>query len=300
MELHLAQVNVATLRQPMEHPATAPFAEGLDPVNALAESSPGFVWRLQTEEGNATSIRAFPNPLTIPNLSVWESLPQLRDFVYRGVHRDFFRQRADWFEAGSVTAMWWIPAGTLPTLDDAKSRLTFIDRFGPSPWAFEMGQQFPTLVVVARELDHPDVAAMIGRLNSELKARTPQGGSNFFHLAAEHVEPGNGAFYVAYLDGSPAACGAYRRIDEAPGAAEVKRMWAHPDHRGNKLGAAVLATIEAAAVAEGYRELRLETGEYLTEAVGLYRRFGFDACDSWGEYAGVPLSYTMSKPLTPA
>lgn len=116
---------MATLRQPMEHPHTAEFADGLDPVNSLGEASPGFVWRLQTEEGNATSLREFANPLTIPNLTVWEGVQPLKDFVYRGLHRDFFRKRADWFEPGSVTAMWWIPAGTLPTLDDAKTRLAF-------------------------------------------------------------------------------------------------------------------------------------------------------------------------------
>ncbi len=300
VQLHLAQINVATLVQPMEHPDIAPFANALDPVNALAESSPGFVWRLQTEEGNATAIRAFPNPLTIPNMSVWESLDALRQFVYRGMHRDFFRRRAEWFEAGSSTAMWWVPTGTLPTLDDAKTRLHFLERFGPSPYAFEMGLQFPTLVVVPRELDHPDVAPLLAQLDHELLAGTPDGGSNFIHIAAEHVAPGNGAFFVAYLDGQPSACGAYRRIDGAPGAAEVKRMWARPDRRGTKLGAAVLATIEQAAVAEGFTELRLETGEHLVEAVGLYRRFGFDACEPWGEYVGVPFSYTMSKSLTAA
>jgi GNAT superfamily N-acetyltransferase len=299
VQLHLAQVNVATLRQPMEHPDTGEFANGLDPVNSLAEASPGFVWRLQTDEGNATSLREFPNPLTIPNLTVWEGVQPLKDFVYRGLHRDFFRKRSDWFEPGSVTAMWWIPAGTVPTLDEAKARLAFIERFGPSPFAFQMGHHFPTLVVIARELDHPDVGTMIEQLNRELKSRTPQGGSNFFGLSPEHVEPGNGAFYVAYLDGMPAACGAYRRIEGAPGSAELKRMWSHPDHRGNKLGAAILSTVESAAFADGFTELRLETGEYLTEAVSLYRKVGFEPCESWGEYYGVPLSYTMSKPLQP-
>lgn len=76
-------------------------------------------------------------------------------------------------------------------------------------------------------------------------------------------------------------------------------MWSHPDHRGSKLGAAILATVEAAATADGFTELRLETGEYLTEAVSLYRKVGFQPCESWGEYHGVPLSYTMSKPLSP-
>ncbi|MDO8362120.1 MAG: GNAT family N-acetyltransferase [Actinomycetota bacterium] len=297
MLLHLAQLNIATLRQPMDHADTAAFADGLAPVNAGAEASPGFVWRLQTEAGDATSIQVFPNPLTIVNLTMWESLQALRDFAYRGLHRDFFRRRGEWFESGSQAVMWWQPAGTVPTVQQAKARLDFADSFGPSPYAFEMGQQFPPLVVVPCPLDHPHVAPMLQQLDRELLESTPEGGSNFLHIAPEHVAEGNGAFYIAYLDGAPVACGAYRRIEGVPGAAEVKRMWASPAHRGAKLGAAVLATIEAAARADGFTELRLETGEHLTAAVGLYRKVGFDACPPWGEYVGVPHSYTMSKPL---
>jgi len=190
-----------------------------------------------------------------------------------------------------------VPAGTIPTLAECTARLEFLLRHGPSPYAFETGQKFPTLVVVARPLGHPDVAPMLARLDRELLDSTPEGGSNFITIAPEHVAEGNGAFYVAYLDDEPVACGAYRRIEGEPGAAEVKRMWADPAHRGNKLGAAVLATIETAARADGFTELRLETGEHLTAAIGLYTRFGFAPCENWGEYAGVPLSHCMSKSL---
>lgn len=303
MQLHLAQLNIATLRQPMDHPDTAGFADGLDPVNSLAEASPGFVWRLQTDDGDATSISAFPNPLTILNLTVWESTKALRDFVYRGMHRDFFRKRAEWFEAGSLTAMWWIPAGTTPTVEDAIARLAFIERFGPSPFAFEMGQQFAQLAVVRRDLDHPDVGPMIERLNRELIDTEPEGGKCFHSLSAEEVQEG-GAFYVAYLDGVPLACGAYRRIEgtlnATAGAAEVKRMWAHPDSRGSKLGAAILATVIQAATADGYTELKLETGEHLAAAVGLYTRAGFVQCKPWGEYCDSPMSYCMQLALDAA
>ena len=297
MDLHLAQLNIATLRQPLEHADTAPFADALDPVNAAGEVAPGFVWRFQTEDGNATSVQPFADPLTIVNLTVWQSVQSLRDFAYRGMHRDFFRRRAEWFQPGSETALWWVVAGTVPTIDEAVHRLEFLRRHGSSPYAFEMGRQFPPLAVLRRELDHPDAKALIARLDAELLAATPPGGTNFFHIAPEHVEDGAGAFYVAYLDGVPRAIGAYRAIAGAEGAAEVKRMWSDHDVRGSKVGAAVLATIEAAAVADGCTELRLETGEYLTAAVGLYRRYGFEACEPWGEYVGVPLSYTMCKPL---
>ena len=107
---------------------------------------------------------------------------------------------------------------------------------------------------------------------------------------------------VAWVDGEAKACGAWRRIDAVAaraGTAEVKRMWADPSARGMRLGAAVLATLETGAAAQGITELRLETGEYLTAAVSLYRRFGFAACAPWGDYVGVPHSYTMGKSLDP-
>ncbi|MGB8861869.1 MAG: GNAT family N-acetyltransferase [Ilumatobacteraceae bacterium] len=296
MQLHLAQFNTATLRHPMDHPETASFVALLDEVNRAAEASPGFIWRHGIDSRNTDDPPVYSNPLTLVNASVWESLGALRDYAYKGLHRDVFRRRGDWF-VSSEAVMWWVPAGTIPTLDECKGRLDFLLRHGPSPYAFETGQRFPQLAVVARPLDHPDVSPMLAELDRELLAGTPEGGSNFLHIAPEHVEDGNGAFFIAYLDGAPSACGAYRRIDGAPDAAEVKRMWADPAQRGNKLGAAVLATIEAAARAEGFAELRLETGEHLSAAVGLYRRVGFAPCEAWGEYVGVPFSYTMSKQL---
>ena len=297
---HLAQFNIGTLLQPLDHSGTAGFVGGLEEINALAERSPGYVWRLKDEHGDATSINVYPDPLTIVNLTVWESPEALREFVYRSHHRDFLRRRGEWFVPGSPWAMWWIPAGTIPTLDDAKARLEFFAEFGPSPFAFRNATEQPVLTLRRHELADEVVQAMLQRLNTELKGATPKGGSNFWHIDDEQVAHDNGAFYVAWLDGRPAACGAWRRIDDIahrPGTAEVKRMWADPELRGTRLGAAMLTTLEAAARHQGITELRLETGEYLANAVGLYRRFGFRACEPWGDYVGVPLSYTMSKPL---
>jgi GNAT superfamily N-acetyltransferase len=299
--LHLAQFNIGTLLQPLDHPGTAGFVGGLEQINALAERSPGFVWRLKDEHGDATSINVYPNPLTIVNLTVWESPEALREFVYRTDHRDFLRRRGEWFVPGSPWAMWWVPAGTIPTLDDAKARLDFLAEFGATPFASRNVNEQPVLALRRHELDDEVVQTMIQRLNVELKAATPEGGSNFWHIDHEHVAEGNGAFYVAWLDGRPSACGAWRRIDDVagrPDTAEVKRMWVDPEHRGARLGAAVLATLEAAARHHGITELRLETGEYLTSAVSLYRRFGFEPCAPWGEYVDVAHSHTMSKSLT--
>ena len=297
VELQIAQFNVGTLKAPIDHPDIADFVAGLDVVNALAEASDGYVWRLQGDDGNATSLVEYENPNTLVNMSVWASLAALRAFAFGGLHRDVLRRRGDWFERGSSGAVnWWIPAGAIPTVDEGKRRLAFLEVFGPSPYAFGFGaSSLATLVVLRRPLDHPDVRPMLDRLDHELVTTEPDGGICHITLDPTEVEGDNGAFFVAYLDGAPRACGAYRRIGDT--TAEVKRMWADPDCRGSKLGAAVLDTIEAFALADGHAELKLETGEHLQAAVGLYRRFGFTPCEPWGDYIDSPLSYCLSKHL---
>jgi hypothetical protein len=146
---HLAQVNIGRWRVPSNDPAhaatVADFMAMLDPINALADSTPGFVWRLQTEDGNATSIRPFDDPDMLINLSVWESFEALRDFVFASRHLDVMRRRREWFErmAEAYVALWWLPAGTLPTADDAKRKLDLVRLRGPSPAAFTFRQPFP-------------------------------------------------------------------------------------------------------------------------------------------------------------
>jgi len=149
--------------------------------------------------------------------------------------------------------------------------------------------------VERRSLDDPEVQRMIARLDAELLAESAPDDINFFSVEHDEFEPGHGAFLVAVVDGVASACGAYRRIDDH--AAEIKRMWADPARRGLGLGSRILQTLIDGAIADGYREIRLETGEHLTAAVGLYRRFGFTPCAAWGEYVGVASSYCMSRPL---
>src|SRR5919202_7059852 len=122
MTWHLAQLNIGRLRAPTDDPALAEFMANLDPINALADRTPGFVWRLQTEDGNATAIRPFEgDELMAINLSVWESLEALADYVYRSAHTAFLRRRGEWFERlrEVYLVLWWIPVGTVPTLDEA-------------------------------------------------------------------------------------------------------------------------------------------------------------------------------------
>ena len=125
-EWHLAQLNVARLRQPLDHPATAAFVAALDPINELAESSPGFVWRLTDESGQSSSyVRADDDPLVIVNLSVWRTLGDLHDFVFRSAHTPFLRRRREWFQRPDEAHLvcWWVPADHVPTVDEALDRL---------------------------------------------------------------------------------------------------------------------------------------------------------------------------------
>ena len=145
MDWHLAQVNIGRLRAPVEHPMIAEFVAGLDRINALADGSPGFVWRLQTEDGNATAIRPdAQDELLAINLSVWESVEALAEYAYRSEHVTFMRRRREWFErfASAYLALWWIPAGALPTVQEAMERLAHLDAHGPTPTAFTFKHRF--------------------------------------------------------------------------------------------------------------------------------------------------------------
>ena len=150
-------------------------------------------------------------------------------------------------------------------------------------------------IVTRRSVDDPQVRLVFARLDAELEAAGDDDTVNFFALSADDVSEGDGALFLATLDGQPGACGAYRRIDEH--AAEIKRMWVDPERRGLRLGRLILDTILTSALADGYSEIRLETGENLTAAVALYRSAGFAPCAAWGEYVGVASSYCMSRPL---
>ena len=141
---HLAQVNVALPLEPLDSARLAAFVALLEPVNALADAAPGFVWRLQTEDGDATAVRAFDDDRLIVNMSTWESLDALGAFVFGGFHAEVMRRRREWFHhlRDAITALWWMPAGTRPTVAEAEDRLTALRRDGPSPYAFTLRRPF--------------------------------------------------------------------------------------------------------------------------------------------------------------
>jgi hypothetical protein len=142
---HVAQVNIGRILAELDDPVMAGFVERLEEINALADASPGFVWRLQTNEGNATYFRPFEDERTLLNMSVWEDVEALRQYVYRSSHRELLRQRHSWFEkfAGAYAALWWVPAGHIPGIDEAKRRIAHLDAHGPTQFAFTFQTLFP-------------------------------------------------------------------------------------------------------------------------------------------------------------
>jgi len=144
--------SVARLRAPLDSPALADFVALLPEVNGLAERTPGYVWRLRDESGDATALRPF-DPDVIVNLTVWQSVEALRAFTYRTAgHLEPMRRRRDWFVPldGPHLVLWWIPAGSLPTIAEAAERLDRLRQGGPSPEAFTFREPFPDPVGVVR------------------------------------------------------------------------------------------------------------------------------------------------------
>ena len=138
MTFHLAQCNIVKLKAPLDSPIVAGFVAALEPINALADSAPGLVWRLKTDDGDATSIRVFADDQILLNMSVWESMEALSNYVYRSGHKDVLRQRRQWADRfeGVQAAMWWIRAGTVPEPSEAVARMDHLSRVGPSAYAF--------------------------------------------------------------------------------------------------------------------------------------------------------------------
>jgi heme-degrading monooxygenase HmoA len=145
---HLAQANVAYALAPHDDPRLAEYFARLDEMNQLAEQSAGFVWRYLTDSRDPAQ-REFADPLVLFNMSVWESIDALHAYTYRTAHSEVYAARKTWFAdtkavvGGHALAMWWIPAGDLPTADEAKLRLAEITEHGPSERAFTFKKRFP-------------------------------------------------------------------------------------------------------------------------------------------------------------
>lgn len=116
----------------------------MEPLNTLADDSPGFVWRLQSDTGDATSIQVYEDPMILINLSVWENLETLKAYTYRSDHATIMKRRREWFAKikSATVALWWIESGSLPTAEEARQRLACLDQHGPTPFAFTFKTPF--------------------------------------------------------------------------------------------------------------------------------------------------------------
>ncbi len=151
---HLAQVNIARLLAPLTDPSMADFVANLAPINTIADRSPGFVWRFQTDDGDATAIRPYDDDRIVINFSVWEDLKALQNYVYRGAHAEIMKRRREWFcrMTDVYIALWWVPAGHRPSLAEAVERMEHLKQQGPTPHAFTM-REFYSAPEVAESPD---------------------------------------------------------------------------------------------------------------------------------------------------
>ena len=143
---HLAQFNIAKAKGPTDGPVMAEFMANLERINRLAEDTPGFVWRFQTDDGDATSVRAFDDPDLLLNLSTWESIDSFKHHVYKSDHAAFLPRRREWFEPVAdlpVMVMWWVPAGSQPSIDECVAKIDHLQKHGPTQAAFTFRNSFP-------------------------------------------------------------------------------------------------------------------------------------------------------------
>ena len=145
---HLAQLNLGLFREPLDSDEMAEFRNALEPINAIAEASPGFVWRLKDADGGSSSYVDVPgldDPLWAPNMSVWESFDALKHFMYKSGHASYLRRRGEWFQQpdGLINVLWWIPAGEIPTLEDAVRRLRHLELHGPTQEGWDLRRPLP-------------------------------------------------------------------------------------------------------------------------------------------------------------
>lgn len=144
MKYHLAQVNIAKILAPLDSPQMADFVNNLDRINAIADKSTGFVWRLKGDENNATALRVFEDDFLIINMSVWESKESLFNFTYASQHMGVLKRKKEWFHKMTDRHMclWYVEANHKPSSEEAKKRLQYLNNYGESPYAFSFKGKF--------------------------------------------------------------------------------------------------------------------------------------------------------------
>jgi Domain of unknown function (DUF3291) len=143
-DYHIAQLNIAKMNVELDDPIMKDFVDNLDKVNGIADDSPGFVWRLKTEEGDATELRVFEDNMLLVNMSVWESIEALEAFVYDSFHVEILKRKKEWFKkfGGLHQVLWWVQPGSIPDIEEAKARLKYLQEHGESEVAFSFRRSF--------------------------------------------------------------------------------------------------------------------------------------------------------------
>ncbi len=143
-QYQLVQLNIARMKEPLESPSMADFVANLGRINALAEQSAGFVWRLKDESGNAVAMRPFGDDVIV-NMSMWTDVASLSNYAFRSAHVEIMRRRREWFErmVEAFAVLWWVPKGHVPSVAEAKERLEHLRTFGATPHAFTFKEAFP-------------------------------------------------------------------------------------------------------------------------------------------------------------
>lgn len=144
MNYNIAQVNIARMLAPIDSPVMAGFVNNLDRINAVAEQSDGFIWRLKDEDNNATSLKIFEDDYLIVNMSVWASLEALFQFTYKSTHTEVFKRKKEWFSKmeDMHMACWYVEETKVPTTEEAKERLAYLNKYGETPYAFTFRSKF--------------------------------------------------------------------------------------------------------------------------------------------------------------
>ena len=148
--MYLAQMNIAKAKYALDDPKIKEFVDNLETVNATAERSDGFVWRLKDDSGNATSFRVFDDPNILVNMSVWRSIDALKNFMFRTHHKYFLRRKKQWFEAlpEDTYVLWWIERDKIPSIEQGVQRLSYLRQWGDSPYAFTFKSNFSSAETV--------------------------------------------------------------------------------------------------------------------------------------------------------
>jgi putative acetyltransferase len=206
--------------------------------------------------------------------------------VYKSEHTKIVRRRREWFDKMDTppVGLWHVPVGHIPTLGEARVRIDHLARYGTSAFCFGFRDKPPVLTIERAELSSEIAQTLISELNADIEARYPDETDNYFTLTEQDVRPGNGGFFVAYLDGVPAGCGACRTLTD--GSVELKRMYSRPAARGNGIGAALVSHLCGVARDLGRPRVVLETGPEQPEAIHVYKKAGFTPIPHFGQYIG--------------